>query len=749
MAVTVERLIATLEARFDKYDRALNKALDTTDRTFKRIETRGKAMEARMASIGAGVGRRFAAALAAGLSVRAFQQFSDAATRIDNALKVAGLSGEELERVYGRLRDSAVKNAAPLESLVELYGRAALVQKELGISGEELLNFTDKIAVALRVSGKSASESSGALLQLSQALGSGVVRAEEFNSILEGALPIAQAAARGLKEAGGSVAALRQLVVDGKVSSEAFFRAFEAGAPTLEEKVASATFTVSQATGNLNTALIDAVREFNNATGASAAFAGGINNVAVAIADVDVAGFVQKIKDARNVMERFFDDLANAGLVERFAEAVTGLELEVGKPIDLNTVAAEQKIATMEREIELLQQQIENSAELGFDTNEAHARLAVLRGELAAFKVEASAVSRTGSGFVGSPELPGSQPKRPAHAAIKPVSLSDYDAPDSKKKKGSKRENDFARETRQVQERTAALMAETAAMAGLNPLIEDYGYALEKARATHELLTAAKKAGIEVTPALEKKVEALADAYAKATVEAAKLAEEQDRAREAAEAWEESVEHMFKEAGDALVSVIDGSEKAADAVKKLAIQFALAAAQAALLGSGPLAGIVPSIFGLKDGTAPLRLANGTPPHHGPGRVSGPGGPRGDKVPAWLSDKEFVVRADMAQKHRGLLDAINANQIPTYANGTPPLALAPRMPSLAGMRSGGRGPSSATFNMSVSISGTGDKELEARLQKATEIQMNEALRVYDREVLPVRVNQVANDPYARG
>src|SRR5690606_31236336 len=129
----------------------------------------------------------------------------DSATRIENALKVAGLAGEQLESVYQRLKDSAIANAAPIEALVELYGRAALVQKELGITGEELLNFTDKISVALRVSGKSAAESSGALLQLSQALGSGVVRAEEFNSILEGALPIAQAAAAGLLEAGGSV----------------------------------------------------------------------------------------------------------------------------------------------------------------------------------------------------------------------------------------------------------------------------------------------------------------------------------------------------------------------------------------------------------------------------------------------------------------------------------------------------------------------------------------------------------------
>src|SRR5690606_30692047 len=142
----------------------------------------------------------------------------------ENSLKVAGLSGQELTRVYDRLFASAQRNAAPVESLVELYSRASLVQKELGVSTEELIDFTDRVALALRVSGKSAQESSGALLQLSQALGSGIVRAEEFNSLLEGALPIAQAAAAGLSEAGGSVAMLRQLGLAGGPSSEAVFR---------------------------------------------------------------------------------------------------------------------------------------------------------------------------------------------------------------------------------------------------------------------------------------------------------------------------------------------------------------------------------------------------------------------------------------------------------------------------------------------------------------------------------------------
>lgn len=53
-----------------------------------------------------------------------------------------------------------------------------------------------------------------------------------------------------------------------------------------------------------------------------------------------------------------------------------------------------------------------------------------------------------------------------------------------------------------------------------------------------------------------------------------------------------------------------------------------------------------------------------------GRVSGPGGPTDDKVPAMLSDGEFVVNARSAKQHRGLLEAINSGQVAHYAEGGP-------------------------------------------------------------------------------
>lgn len=49
-----------------------------------------------------------------------------------------------------------------------------------------------------------------------------------------------------------------------------------------------------------------------------------------------------------------------------------------------------------------------------------------------------------------------------------------------------------------------------------------------------------------------------------------------------------------------------------------------------------------------------------------GPVTGPGGPRDDRIPAWLSNGEYVVNAHATARHRGLLEAINSGR--GYARG---------------------------------------------------------------------------------
>jgi hypothetical protein len=71
-----------------------------------------------------------------------------------------------------------------------------------------------------------------------------------------------------------------------------------------------------------------------------------------------------------------------------------------------------------------------------------------------------------------------------------------------------------------------------------------------------------------------------------------------------------------------------------------------------------------------------------------GKIKGSGGPRSDSIIARVSNGEYIVRAPMAQKHMGLLEAINANTLPGFADGgivnplfpTAPLPPVPPPPS---------------------------------------------------------------------
>ncbi|MEY9198669.1 GH24 family phage-related lysozyme (muramidase) [Sinorhizobium fredii] len=92
----------------------------------------------------------------------------------------------------------------------------------------------------------------------------------------------------------------------------------------------------------------------------------------------------------------------------------------------------------------------------------------------------------------------------------------------------------FQGDVQQIQARIAALNAEFEAQSRLNPLVTDYGYAVEKARIEQQLLSEAQKAGLEVTPELQAQIGALAENYAKASSASERLKDSQQKAVDAA-----------------------------------------------------------------------------------------------------------------------------------------------------------------------------------------------------------------------
>ncbi|MBL0374037.1 phage tail length tape measure family protein [Rhizobium sp. KVB221] len=105
--------------------------------------------------------------------------------------------------------------------------------------------------------------------------------------------------------------------------------------------------------------------------------------------------------------------------------------------------------------------------------------------------------------------------------------------PGSDKRPVGSKADPFRSAADSLAERTKALEAQRAAQASINPLVNDYGYALEKAKAKQDLLAAAEKAGKEITPQLAAEIDKVSEAYARTSVELAKLSEAHKEAREA------------------------------------------------------------------------------------------------------------------------------------------------------------------------------------------------------------------------
>jgi tape measure domain-containing protein len=269
----------------------VNDALRTIDGQGRRTGTaitrveRGIGRLGREAAIAGGALR----ALFAGVAVQQATRLADQFTTFNNSIRLVTDSALEFNVIQNELIGIAERVRAPIAEIGSLYGRAALSADALGASQQELLVFTEAVGNALRIAGSSTAQAQGALLQLGQALGSGIVRAEEFNSVLEGARPVLTAVADGL---GVTIAELRNLVLEGEITSREFFDALISQSEELEETAGRAAPTIASSFTDLNNALTVTVGRFSESTGAGAGFASVIDGLATFVRGPLLQGLV-------------------------------------------------------------------------------------------------------------------------------------------------------------------------------------------------------------------------------------------------------------------------------------------------------------------------------------------------------------------------------------------------------------------------------------------------------------------------
>lgn len=248
---------------------------------------------ARAASGGVDFLKRALAGLGAALSVRELVRLLDTYTNLQNRLRATGLEGQKLGAVYQQLLDVANSTRSSLEGTVEMYSRMALAAKELGVSQQEVINFTKSLNQAVSLSGASATEAQAAMIQLSQGLASGRLSGDELRSVLEQLPVVADVIAKELKVTRGE---LKKMGEDGKITADVVMRAFRNAKTELADRFGKSVPTISQSFQVLKNNVIDFVGRLDTASGISGVLSRGLmflaNNldtIAKVVASVAVA----------------------------------------------------------------------------------------------------------------------------------------------------------------------------------------------------------------------------------------------------------------------------------------------------------------------------------------------------------------------------------------------------------------------------------------------------------------------------
>ena len=157
---------------------------------------------------------------------------------------------ELVNMVYAAAQD-ARGSFSQMADVVARFGNNA---KDAFSSSEEVVAFADLIQKQMTIAGASTQEAANAELQLSQALGSGVLRGDELNSIFEQAPNLIQNIADYLEVPIGQI---REMAADGELSADVVKAAIFAAADDINAKFEEMPMTWGQIWQSMqNTALI-------------------------------------------------------------------------------------------------------------------------------------------------------------------------------------------------------------------------------------------------------------------------------------------------------------------------------------------------------------------------------------------------------------------------------------------------------------------------------------------------------------
>lgn len=142
---------------------------------------------------------------------------SDTITQTDARLSMMNDGLQTTAELNDMIYASAQRSRGSYLATADAVAKLGLMAGDAFSSNQETIAFMEQVNKQFKIAGTSATGIEAAMLQLTQAMGSGVLRGEEYNSILEQAPNIIQAIAEYMDVPKGQ---LKDMAADGKITAD-------------------------------------------------------------------------------------------------------------------------------------------------------------------------------------------------------------------------------------------------------------------------------------------------------------------------------------------------------------------------------------------------------------------------------------------------------------------------------------------------------------------------------------------------
>ncbi len=292
---------------------------------------------------------------------------ADAYSNMSSKLRLATSSADEYAAAQEQLFKVAQDNKTALTDTIDLYSRLSIGLKEMGQTQSQIITMTDNVSKALRISGASTAEASSVITQFGQAMGSGVLRGEEFNAVMENGPRLARALADGI---GVPIGALRKMAEQGQLTSDIVVKAIQSQTDALNREAATMNTTVSQAWQTLQNAVTQYIGKADQANGSSKELAQALELIAnnfneiiapaetaiATIAKVEVGGWLilsDAIKEAKIALQEMIG-IQQAGTTDpevlrlmKMGQGQMSIDEIAGKQAEQATQATEKRMTRL------------------------------------------------------------------------------------------------------------------------------------------------------------------------------------------------------------------------------------------------------------------------------------------------------------------------------------------------------------------------------------------------------------------